>query len=104
MTAPASRHASSVAELERLAESGALDELAWALTGVLLSAAQRLAPEAPTPAAAAWTVARRADPSLGSPDSTKGEPRLSMPTKKAAPLPGHGPSEAPRVRQQGEPS
>jgi len=57
----ASRRADLGAELDRLAEAGALDSLAWALTGVLLSAAERLAPEAKTPAEAAWTVVRRRD-------------------------------------------
>jgi hypothetical protein len=67
---PASRHLEVSAQLDRLAESGALDPLAWALTGVLLSAAQRLAPEAMTPAEAAWILAGRADPSLRPPAAT----------------------------------
>jgi len=64
MSAVASRPRGGVADLDRLADSGALDELWWALTGVLLSAAQRLAPESTTPAEAAWIVARRANPTL----------------------------------------
>lgn len=56
--------ATAAAQLEQLAESGSLDQLAWALTGVLLSAAERLAPEAATPYEAAWIVAGRFDPGL----------------------------------------
>jgi hypothetical protein len=59
MSALATRPSDAGAELDRLAENGALDDLWWALTGVLLSAAQRLAPEATTPAEAAWIVAGR---------------------------------------------
>lgn len=67
MSALASRPASAAAQLERLTESGALDPLWWALTDCLLSAAQQIAPEAETPAEAAWIVAGRADSSLQAP-------------------------------------
>jgi len=91
-------HSAAVAELDRLAESGALDELWWALTGVLLSAAERLAPEATTAAETASIVAGLADKPEG------GRTSDSVPTKKAAPLPGHGPNEFPRLAGQGEAS
>ncbi|HZO27229.1 MAG TPA: hypothetical protein VFH48_14705 [Chloroflexota bacterium] len=60
MSAPVSRHASAAGQLDRLTESGALDALWWSLTDCLLSAAQQMAPEAKTPAEAAWIVAGRA--------------------------------------------
>src|SRR4051812_42857087 len=90
VSALASRPHGASAGLDRLAESGALDELAWALTGVLLSAAQRLAPEATTPAEAAWIVASRADPRLGPPaeptDQMKGEPSARLPRNEETAL------------------
>lgn len=71
MSVPARRPSRALSALERLAESGGLDELAWALTRVALAAAQDLAPEAKTPAEAAWVVARRADPSLEPPTAER---------------------------------
>ena len=104
MSAPAATRQSEA--LDRLAETGALDELWWALTGVLLSAAQRLAPEATTPAEAAWIVAGRADPSLRQSadpaNQTKGELSVSVPTKKAALRQENGPIDSPHVLTQGE--
>jgi hypothetical protein len=107
MTALATRPSEAVAALDRLAESGALDQLAWALTGVLLSAAERLAPEATTPAEAAWIVAHRADPGLGPPaeptDQMKGEPSARLPRNEETALwPEDGFSDSPQVDHQGE--
>jgi hypothetical protein len=107
MSAEASRPSGAVAELDRLAEDGAFDELWWALTGVLLSAAQRLVPEAETSAEAAWIVARRADPGPGPPaeptDEMKGEPSARLPRNEETALwPEDGFSDSPQVDHQGE--
>jgi hypothetical protein len=52
------------------------------------------------PSAVTHTADHRRPPSAS--QSEGGRPSDSLPTKKAAPLPGHGPSDSPHVLTQGE--